>query len=217
MIKSEGINRGRLKMSEVNLPLIAILRGITLQEVEPISKALFDAGVRYIEIPLNSPDPFTSIETLTGIMGHQAICGAGTVMSVTDIERVANCGGKLIVSPHINVDLVAAALARDMIVFPGVATVTEAITAIDAGATHLKLFPAGDLGAGYLKSIHTVLPANVSIYAVGGIDLDDLGAFWNAGARGFGIGGGLYRPGMAASRVFELATQYVRAVERLTT
>ena len=203
-------------MSEDNLPLIAILRGITLQEVEPVSKALFEAGVRYIEIPLNSPDPFASIEVLTGLMGQQAVCGAGTVMSVTDIEKVANCGGKLIVSPHINVDLVAAALARDMLVFPGVATVTEAITAIDAGAIHLKLFPAGDLGAGYLKSIHAVLPASASIYAVGGIGLDDLGEFWNAGARGFGIGGGLYRPGMAASRVFELATQYVRAVECLT-
>lgn len=202
-------------MRENKLPLIAILRGITLQEVEPVSKALFDAGVRYIEIPLNSPDPFTSIEALASLMGQRAICGAGTVMSVADIERVANCGGKLIVSPHINVELVTAALARDMLVFPGVATVTEAIAAIDAGATHLKLFPAGDLGAGYLKSIHAVLPENVSVYAVGGIDLEDLDAFWRAGARGFGIGSGLYQPGMAASRVFELAAQYVRAVERL--
>jgi len=202
-------------MGQDNLPLVAILRGITLQEVEPVSRALFEAGVRYIEIPLNSPEPFTSIEALTGLMGERAICGAGTVMSVTDVERVANCGGKLIVSPHTNVELIAAALSRDMLVFPGVATVTEAVAAIDAGATHLKLFPAGDLGAGYLKSVHAVLPTQVSVYAVGGIGLDDLGAFWSAGARGFGIGGGVYRPGMDAGRVFDLATQYVRAVECL--
>jgi len=202
-------------MSDDNLPLIAILRGITLPEVEPVSRALFDAGIRYIEIPLNSPDPFTSIEALTGLMGQTAFCGAGTVMSVDDIERVASCGGKLIVSPHTNVELIAAALARDMLVFPGFATVTEAITAIDAGATHLKLFPAGDLGAGYLKSVHAVLPADVSVYAVGGIGLNDLEAFWSAGAKGFGIGSGVYLPSMPASRVFELATQYVRAVEYL--
>ncbi|MFT4633148.1 MAG: 2-dehydro-3-deoxyphosphogalactonate aldolase [Candidatus Azotimanducaceae bacterium] len=202
-------------MRQDNLPLIAILRGITLPEIEPVSRALFDAGVRYIEIPLNSPDPFTSIEALTAYIGDEAICGAGTVMTVTDIERVASCGGKLIVSPHTNVKLIAAALARELLVFPGVATATEAITAVDAGATHLKLFPAGDLGAGYLKSIRVVLPADVHVYAVGGIGLDDLGAFWNSGAKGFGIGSGVYRPGMAASQVFELATQYVRAVESL--
>tara|TARA_R110002073_G_scaffold7456_14_gene42444 strand:- start:10 stop:627 length:618 start_codon:yes stop_codon:yes gene_type:complete len=196
-----------------DLPLVAILRGITLSEVGPISNALYEAGIRYIEIPLNSPTPFDSIAALIELQGERAICGAGTVTTVEEVTRLAECGAKLIVSPHIDTQIVEAALARDMLVMPGVATITEALTAIKAGATHLKLFPAGDLGAGYLKSINAVIPVGIKIFAVGNIGLADLTAFTEAGACGFGIGGGIYRPGMSATEVFDRAKQYVSAVE----
>ena len=198
-----------------DLPLIAILRGITLEEVEPISNALVAAGVRYLEIPLNSPDPLPSIERLVLLHGKQAQCGAGTVKTVEEVDMVARAGGTLIVSPHIDVEIVTESLARNMTVFPGVATATEALMAIRAGATRLKLFPAGDLGSGYLKSISAIMPNAVEVFAVGNIGLDDLERFWQAGASGFGIGSDLYRPGSDAEKVYDQACRYVAAVERL--
>lgn len=202
-------------MDNKHLPLIAILRGITLPEVEPVSKALFEAGIRYIEIPLNSPDPFPSIAALVALYGDRALCGAGTVTTIDDVERLVECGAKLSVSPHTDGQLIKAGLDGGLVVFPGVATITEAMAAIGAGATGLKLFPAGDLGVGYLKSISAVMPRNIPIFAVGNIGLQDLASFWQAGARGFGIGGGIYKPGMPAVQVHELALQYVAAVKAL--
>jgi len=202
-------------MDSEHLPLIAILRGITLSEVEPVSRALFEAGIRYIEIPLNSPAPFPSIEALVALYGDRALCGAGTVTTLDEVKRLFECGGKLSVSPHTDPQLIKAGLDRRLMVFPGVATITEAMTAIGAGATCLKLFPAGDLGVGYLKSISAVIPSNIPIFAVGNIGLEALPSFWQAGARGFGIGGGVYKPGLPAVQVRELACQYVAAVKAL--
>jgi 2-dehydro-3-deoxyphosphogalactonate aldolase len=202
-------------MNPKPLPLIAILRGVTPDDIESVAAALVSAGVEYIEVPLNSPDPLRSIEILSRQFGEQALCGAGTVMSVTEIDTIASLGSKLIVSPHIDEALVQAAVAKNLLVFPGVATITEALTAIRAGARHLKLFPAGDLGASYLKSISAVLPEGVSVFAVGGIGPDDLSDFWQAGARGFGIGTGLYRPGMPVDEIEDRAKQYVDLVGTL--
>ena len=202
-------------MTENRLPLIAILRGITSREIVGIGEALVGAGVEYIEVPLNSPDPFSSIEMLIASCGQHAVCGAGTVLTVEQVERLANSGAKLVVSPHTNEKLIAAAVEKSMLVYPGVATVSEAIRAIDAGAEQLKLFPAGDIGAGYLSSIKEVLPKRVPLYAVGRIGLQELELFWRAGARGFGIGSGLYRPGDKPAEVAHKAEQYVTRVKEL--
>jgi 2-dehydro-3-deoxyphosphogalactonate aldolase len=206
---------GEIEMDNEHLPLIAILRGITLPEVEPIANVLFESGIRYIEIPLNSPDPFPSIEALVELYGDRALCGAGTVTTLDEVDRLVECGGKLSVSPHTDARLIKAGLDKNLVVFPGVATITEAMTAIGAGATCLKLFPAGDLGVGYLKSINAVIPAHIPIFAVGNIGLEDLPSFWRAGARGFGIGGGVYQPGLPVVEVRELACEYVAAVKEL--
>ncbi len=202
-------------MDNSRLPLIAILRGIEPREIVDVGMALVAAGVEYIEVPLNSPDPFSSIEMLVASCGEHAICGAGTVMTVEQVERLADSGAKLIVSPHTNEDLITAAIKRELMVYPGVATVSEAIRAIDAGAQQLKLFPAGDLGARYISSIKEVLPKRVPIFAVGHVDLEELALFWRAGARGFGIGSGLYRPGDTPLQVEKKAEQYVRSVRNL--
>tara|TARA_R110002110_G_scaffold247241_7_gene463581 strand:+ start:373 stop:987 length:615 start_codon:yes stop_codon:yes gene_type:complete len=197
------------------LPLIAILRGITLDEVEPVTNALVAAGVCYLEIPLNSPAPLRSIERMIELHGAKAYCGAGTVQTVAEVNEVAGLGGRLIVSPHLDVEIVKATRAQNMLSLPGVATITEALMAIRAGAKQLKLFPAGDLGSGYLKSISAVLPAEVRVFAVGNIGLDDLQSFSLAGASGFGIGSGLYQPGLDPERVYRQAEQYVKAIEQL--
>jgi 2-dehydro-3-deoxyphosphogalactonate aldolase len=197
------------------LPLIAILRGITLDEVEPVTNALVAAGVRYLEIPLNSPAPLRSIERMIELHGANTYCGAGTVQTVAEVNAIADLGGKLIVSPHLDTEIVAATLTRNMLSFPGVATITEALTAIRVGANQLKLFPAGDLGSGYLKSISAVLPDEVCVFAVGNIGLEDLESFSLAGASGFGIGSGLYRPGVDPDQVFRQAEQFVKAIEQL--
>lgn len=196
-------------------PLIAILRGIKPTEIVPVGESLVAAGIKYIEVPLNSPDPFTSIEMLLAACGNEATCGAGTVTSLEQLDRLTQLGAKLVVSPHLDEQLVEAATSENMMVLPGVATVTEAYRAIAAGATDLKLFPAGDIGANFLSSIREVLPVNVNVYAVGRIAEADLPAFWQAGATGFGIGSGLYRPGDNPDQVYSRAQNYVAAVSRL--
>lgn len=202
-------------MNNPETPLVAILRGIKPTEIVAVGEALVAAGVTYIEVPLNSPDPFSSIEMLVAACGSDAICGAGTVMNVEQIDQLKRLGARLIVSPHIDEALVEAALEKDMMVFPGVATITEALRATQAGATHLKFFPAGDLGSRYLSSIREVMPKNVKVFAVGHVGEDDLAEFWRAGANGFGIGSGLYRPGDSPEQVYARAKSYVQVVKSI--
>ena len=197
------------------LPLVAILRGVRPTEITAVGEALVTAGVEYIEVPLNSPDPFSSIEMLLAACGEDAVCGAGTVMSVEQVKKLADIGAELVVSPHIDPVLVETALEHEMLVLPGVATATEMLTAIAAGASNLKLFPAGDLGAGYLASLRAVIPPGIKVFAVGNIGEDELEEYWAAGARGFGIGSGLYRPGDSAELVFEKAKRYVEKVRTI--
>jgi 2-dehydro-3-deoxyphosphogalactonate aldolase len=197
------------------LPLIAILRGVKPTEITSVAEALVTAGIKYIEVPLNSPEPFSSIEMLVAACGDDAVCGAGTVMSVEQVNRLSEIGAQLIVSPHLDPEIVEASLNKDMLVFPGVATATEALTAVAAGATHLKLFPAGDLGSRFLGSVREVIPKQVKIFAVGHIGANEFDKFWSAGASGFGIGSGLYRPGDSAEAVFERAKQYVAIMKTL--
>lgn len=182
-------------------PLVAILRGITPPETEAVGDSLSAAGFRMIEVPLNSPDALTSIAMLARRLGDTCLIGAGTVLTPTAVENVARAGGRLIVTPNSDAAVIGRAIALGMAVMPGFATATEAFQAIDAGARHLKLFPAATYGPGHIKAVKAVMPADIRLYAVGGIAAAEMAAWRAAGAQGFGIGGELYRPGMLAEQV----------------
>ncbi|MGC9370842.1 MAG: 2-dehydro-3-deoxy-6-phosphogalactonate aldolase [Paracoccaceae bacterium] len=193
-------------------PLIAILRGIAPEEAEPVTAALVEAGVTTIEVPLNSPRPFDSIQRMAR-MDSGALIGAGTVLDTADVARVADAGGRIVVAPNTDVEVIAAARARGMDSYPGVFTPTECFTALKAGATGLKVFPAFLMGPAGLKALRAVLPPEAQVYAVGGVGPDDFAGWLAAGAAGFGIGTALYRPGMAAEQVADAARQVVSAYD----
>ncbi len=190
-------------------PLIAILRGITPNEALPIGQALIDAGLRVIEVPLNSPQPFDSIARLARAFGNQAIVGAGTVTSLADMARVADAGGRLIVMPHADLTVIAAAKARGLTVTPGIATPTEAFAALAAGADGLKLFPAEMIPPTVVKAIRAVLPPATLLIPVGGISAANIPAYRAAGANAFGIGSTLYAPGRSAAEVGRIARELI--------
>lgn len=195
-------------------PLIAIVRGVTPGEAEAIGEAIFEGGIRIIEVPLNSPDPLKSIELLAKRFGDQALVGAGTVLDPSDVGRVWDAGGRIIVSPNTNTDVIAATAAIDLVSSPGYFTPSEAFAAIRAGATTLKLFPAEAATPAVLKAQLAVLPKDVPIMAVGGIKPDNMRPWLDAGAAGFGLGGGLYRPGQSPAATLEKARAYADAVRR---
>jgi 2-dehydro-3-deoxyphosphogalactonate aldolase len=193
------------------LPLVAVLRGITPAEVEAIGTALTDNGFRILEVPLNSPDPFTSIARLVHGFGARCLVGAGTVLRVADVERVAAAGGQLIVMPHADLALVREAKRRGLVCLPGVATPTEAFAALDAGADGLKMFPAEQLAPAVLKAWRAVLPKDALVFPVGGIRPDTMASYRAVGADGFGTGSHLYQPGAAPAAVRAVAAQYAAA------
>lgn len=176
-------------------PLVAILRGLPPPDAEAIGHALVDAGLRIIEVPLNSPDPFRSIELLARKFGDTALIGAGTIMTETDIASVAKAGGHLIVTPHADPALVRAAKAAGLFAVPGFFTPAEAIALLAVGADALKLFPAEAGSPAMLKAVRAILPAGTSILPVGGIDATNIPAWNAAGAAGYGIGSAIYKPG----------------------
>lgn len=193
-------------------PLIAILRGVKPDEVEAIAEALLRHGITIIEVPLNSPDPFDSIERLAKRFGADALIGAGTVMTETDIERVHGAGGTLMVTPHADARLVAAAKRRGMQTAPGFFTPAEAFSLIAAGTDALKLFPAEAASPAVLKAMRAVLPAAMPILPVGGITPESIGPWREAGAKGFGIGSAIYRPGDTAEIVAGKAAKFAEAL-----
>jgi 2-dehydro-3-deoxyphosphogalactonate aldolase len=193
-------------------PLIAILRGIRPEEALPVGTALFEAGFRVIEVPLNSPEPLASIEALARQLGDRALIGAGTVMSVQDVSDVAAAGGRLIVMPHSDPAVIRSAVSAGLACAPGVATPTEAFAALAAGAHALKLFPAEMIGPPVVKALRAVLPKGVRLIPVGGINAGNIPAYRTAGADGFGIGSNLYAPGRSAADVARLAMELVRVV-----
>jgi 2-dehydro-3-deoxyphosphogalactonate aldolase len=195
-------------------PLVAILRGIKPVEVEEIGEALFDSGIRIIEVPLNSPDPLKSIELLARRFSGRAMIGAGTVLEREDVRRVAGRGGELIVSPNTDVDVIAATVEEGLVSAPGYFTPSEAFAALRAGAHALKLFPAEGVSPAVLKSQRAVLPVDVSILVVGGVKPDGMTPWLDAGANGFGLGSGLYREGSTAEEVAERARRYVAGVRQ---
>jgi 2-dehydro-3-deoxyphosphogalactonate aldolase len=181
--------------------LVAILRGIRPDEIEAAVDVLVEAGFTAIEIPLNSPDPFRSIEIAAGHAPAGCLVGAGTVLSVSDVERLADAGGRLMVSPNVDTDVIRAASDKGMVTMPGVFTATEALMAAQAGASALKFFPASVLGASGIAAIRAVLPKGLEIGAVGGVSERDFSAYAKAGIRTFGLGSSLYRSGATAGEI----------------
>lgn len=198
-------------------PIVAILRGVEPHEVLDIGEALLGAGIRMIEVPLNSPEPLTSIERLASRFSGQALIGAGTVTTPAAVDAVADAGGQLIVAPNMRPDVIQQSLRRSLDPLPGVMTPTEAFAAIDAGAQHIKLFPGNSVGPAHARALRDVLPRAVSIWAVGGTDVHNLGDWLAAGAVGIGIGGSLYKPGTSAQTVATRAAELVTAWRALTT
>jgi 2-dehydro-3-deoxyphosphogalactonate aldolase len=197
----------------MNRPLIAILRGVTPAEAAPIAGALIDAGITKIEVPLNSSDPFDSIKAMVDAYGNNALIGAGTVLSVEDVGRVAQAGGKLIVSPNCDQRVIVATKTADLQSWPGVMTPTECFAALKAGADGLKIFPASLIGPEGIKAIRAILPKGTQVYAVGGAGADNFAEWIAASADGFGIGSALYKPGFSVAEVAARARDMVAAYD----
>jgi len=194
-------------------PLIAIIRGVTPDDAEVIGDAILEGGIRIIEVPLNSPNPLASIEKLAKKFGDRALVGAGTVLKLEDVARVGDAGGRIIVSPDTNPEVISAAAAAGLVSSPGYFTPSEAFTAIRAGATALKLFPAEAASPAVLKAQLAVIPRDVPVLAVGGIKPDNMRPWLDAGASGFGLGGGLYQPGQSAEDTLVKARAYVEGLK----
>jgi 2-dehydro-3-deoxyphosphogalactonate aldolase len=195
-------------------PLVAIIRGVTPSEAEATAQAIFEAGIRIIEVPLNSPQPFDSIRIIADALGDQALIGAGTVLTTDDVKRVQEAGGRLVVAPNTNVDVIRAAVAAGIVSSPGYFTPSEAFTAIEAGAHALKLFPAEAASPAVVKAQKAVLPKHIPLIVVGGVNADNIGGWLDSGADGFGLGSGLYKPGQSAEETLQKAKTFVAAVQR---
>lgn len=190
-------------------PLVAIIRGVTPDEAQTVGAAIFDAGIRIIEVPLNSPDPLASIRRLADSLGDRALIGAGTVLDPAQVADVQGAGGRLIVSPNTSTAVIRATVAAGMISSPGYFTPSEAFAALDAGAQALKFFPAEAASPAVIKAQKAVLPKDVPLIVVGGIQPDNMRPWLDAGATGFGLGSGLYAPGRSAEETTERACAYV--------
>lgn len=197
------------------LPFVAILRGVTPEDVVGVSTALVDAGFAMIEVPLNSPRPLESIERLGAKFGEEILIGAGTVMTPAQVKEIAAARGRLIVMPHGDAEVIRAAKAAGLACIPGIATPTEGFAALANGADALKLFPAELLTPAVLKSMRAVFPSATRFLPVGGITPDNMASYVAAGAAGFGLGGALYRRGDDATRVAANARDFVAAWKRL--
>jgi 2-dehydro-3-deoxyphosphogalactonate aldolase len=195
-------------------PLVGIIRGVTPDEAEAIGAAIFESGIRIIEVPLNSPEPLRSIRRLADSFGDRALIGAGTVLDPDQVTEVQSAGGRLIVSPNTNPDVIRASVAAGLISSPGYFTPSEAFTAIEAGAHALKFFPAEVSAPAVLKAQKAVLPQHVPVIVVGGIKPDTMQPWLEAGAEGFGLGSGLYVPGQSPIVTAEKASAYVAGLGR---
>lgn len=193
-------------------PLVAILRGIRPEEVVDVVAVLDRAGIRIVEVPMNSPDAFSSIALLNGRFSNTLLIGGGTVMDSTQVARIADAGGKLVVSPHADSAVVEAAKKKGMIALPGFATPTEAFSMIAAGADGLKLFPAEANPPKVLRALRAVLPRDMPVLPVGSISSDNMSEYWAAGANGFGLGSALYKPGDLPQTVATKAAAFMKAL-----
>ena len=195
-------------------PLVAILRGVKPEETEAIVGVLIEAGMTGIEIPLNSPDPFRSIATAVKQAPANVLIGAGTVLTAGDVDRLHDAGGKLMVSPNVDTEVLARAHQHGMVTMPGVFSPTEALLAARSGASSLKFFPASVLGASGIAAIRAVLPADVMIAAVGGVSDQNFADYIKGGVTAFGLGSSLYKPGMTAADVAARARATIDAYDQ---
>ena len=203
----------RIPFPPMKRPLIAILRGIKPEETADIVGALIETGFTAIEIPLNSPEPFRSIKIAAKMAPTDCLIGAGTVLTVEDVDRLDGAGGKLLVTPNVEPAVISRARDKGMVTMPGVFTATEALSAARAGATGLKFFPAGVLGASGISAIRAVLPPELVIAAVGGVSDKNFADYTKAGILAFGLGTSLYKPGMTAAEVAERAKATIYAYD----
>lgn len=193
-------------------PLIAILRGVRPDEVVAIGEELVTAGFTLIEVPMNSPDPLDSVARLVAALGDRAMIGAGTVLTVDQVAAMRDAGGRMVISPNTNIDVIRASTAAGLVSLPGIATPSEALAALDAGATALKLFPAEAASPTILKAMRAILPSELRILPVGGIVPEGMAPWRQAGAAGFGLGSALYKPGMTSGEVGARARAFVAAL-----
>jgi 2-dehydro-3-deoxyphosphogalactonate aldolase len=201
----------RFAAAMAELPLVAILRGIRPEEAEAVAEALVDSGFRLIEVPLNSPDPLRSIERMVARVGDRALVGAGTVLSASQVGDVARAGGMLVVSPNTDPAVIAASVDHGLISLPGYFTPSEAFAALSAGASALKLFPAEAASPAVLRAQRAILPRDMPVLVVGGINPDSMAPWIAAGANGFGLGSAVYSPGTDAREVGIRAARFAAA------
>lgn len=195
-------------------PLIAIIRGVTPGEVEMIGEALFEGGIRIVEVPLNSPEPLKSIERLAGRLGERMLVGAGTVLDPVEVAQVRDAGGRLVVSPNCDPAVITATREAGLVSCPGFFTPSEAFAAVAAGAQALKLFPAEAASPAVVKAQRAVLAPDIPLVVVGGVTADSVSDWMDAGADGFGLGSALYKPGQSAAATLDKARVFVAAIAR---
>lgn len=196
-------------------PIIAILRGVKPAEAVGIAGVILAAGINKIEVPLNSPSPFDSINAIVKVYGDQALIGAGTVLTTAQVKQVRSAGGQLVVSPNCDPAVIAATIAEGMQSWPGVFTPSEALAALQAGATGLKLFPGDMAGPKGLKAMRAILPFGTQVYAVGGAAPDNFSKWIEASADGFGLGSAIYKPGDTSETVAAKAQAIVTAFDAI--
>jgi 2-dehydro-3-deoxyphosphogalactonate aldolase len=201
---------------ELRRNLVAILRGIRPDEIEAAVDGLVEAGFEAIEVPLNSPDPFLSIEKARKLAPANVLIGAGTVLDVAQVDRLKDVGGNLLVTPNVDPDVIRRAVTHGMVTMPGVFTATEALLAAKSGAAALKFFPASVLGPNGISAIKAILPPHLPLGAVGGVSDANFADYWKVGVRAFGLGTSLYKPGDEVSVIRERAVKNVAAYDALT-
>jgi 2-dehydro-3-deoxyphosphogalactonate aldolase len=200
-----------MKLPHFDLPLVAILRGLAPQDAESVGRTLFDAGFRLIEVPLNRPGAIDAMRTIRALAPKDALVGGGTMLTVADVDDVADAGGQIFVAPNCNPPVIARAAARGLLCAPGVATPSEAFAALEAGAHILKLFPAEMIGPAGLKAMKSVLPDGTPLWPVGGVVPGQIADWKAAGASGAGIGGALFSPGVAIDELARRARAFIEA------
>ena len=193
------------------MPIVAIIRGVRAAEVVAVAEALYASGIRLVEVPLNSPDPFEAVAVLEAMRGRM-VWGAGTVLRPGDVDRVGIAGGQIVVSPNTDAAVIRRSVERGLTPMPGFATASEAFLALESGARCLKLFPAATYGPGHLKALKAVLPSEAVVIPVGGVGPAQMADWWAAGARGFGLGSEVYKAGMAPEEVGRRAADAVAAL-----
>jgi 2-dehydro-3-deoxyphosphogalactonate aldolase len=195
------------------MPIIAILRGVTPEQVIAVAELMIAQGIQVIEVPLNSPQAFQSIQLLVKHFGDAALFGGGTVLQADDVDHLYDCGARLVVSPNMNCDVVSRTVDRGMVSLPGTATPTEAFAALDSGATGLKLFPASSYGPDYIKALTAVLPEVTRIFAVGGVGADNYAQWAAAGISGIGVGKQLFKPDYSLEEIADRVQQLTQKLK----